>query len=241
VDATTFYTGQYTVPVVYAIDLTTGTVRWKVNVGPDFPFPAYVHGIAVSGDIVYATVSRQREARFFQSAGVLVALDRRDGRVLWRYETPATDASHQLRGPPAIVGDVAAITDSEVGEVRLIDVRTGTLLTTILFDGNSVTGRFLDGATFYVGGSAGSALAIDLASRALRWSSYIGSTVRGFAVCGPYLYVNDFILRQQDKASGEFLAEVGVLGGEVFTSDLTSDGERVYVTGSTGVTAVICR
>ena len=54
-DAATLYTGELGAPYVDAISLADGSQRWRVNLGPGWPFWSAIGGLAVSGDTVYAT------------------------------------------------------------------------------------------------------------------------------------------------------------------------------------------
>lgn len=62
----------------------------------------------------------------------------------------------------------------------------------------------------------------------------------GAALCGSYLFVNTEFLKKYSTASGAFAGQVAGDYHNVLTSQLASDGHRVYVTGETGVFSVTC-
>ncbi len=58
-DDQTYYTGQLGIPVVYALDLTTGSLKWRTNVGSAWQYKGYVYGTSFSGDTLYVNVERK--------------------------------------------------------------------------------------------------------------------------------------------------------------------------------------
>lgn len=104
------YVGD-TAGTIYAVDLATGKVAWRVSAGGALTTP-----VAVAGDLVVASV--QGEARTPPS---VVALHVSDGSLAWRY----AGATPGLISGPAVGGNLVfvALTD---GTVRAIDLRGGT-------------------------------------------------------------------------------------------------------------------
>lgn len=96
---------------VYAVDLATGKVTWKVDVGAELLSP-----LAAADDLVVAGVAG--DARTPPS---VVALKVADGTQAWSYEPPSAGLVSGI----AIAGDqvVAGFTDTTV---RSIDLRGGT-------------------------------------------------------------------------------------------------------------------
>jgi outer membrane protein assembly factor BamB len=90
---------------VYAVDLTSGDVRWSVRM-PGM----IVGGVVVSGDIVYVASSRPQ--------GRVSALRRSNGKQIWRASAPPI-------GAPLAVIDSTLIALGERGEVLGLDPRTG--------------------------------------------------------------------------------------------------------------------
>jgi putative pyrroloquinoline-quinone binding quinoprotein/putative pyrroloquinoline-quinone-binding quinoprotein len=90
---------------VYAVDLTSGDVRWSVRM-PGM----IVGGVVVSGDTVYVASSRPQ--------GRVSALRRSNGKQIWRATAPPI-------GAPLALIDGTLIALGERGEVLGLDPRTG--------------------------------------------------------------------------------------------------------------------
>lgn len=235
-DDANFYTGQRGIPVVYAVARDNGVVRWKVNVGVGYTLPAHVHGVAVSGDTVYVAVERYLSTNGVRVSGVLVALDRRDGHELWRYETAGTQDF--LRGAPVPVGKLVVVSDFYSGDVVAIDVTTHKEAWRTAAGGPD--GVFVVGQTVFVAGTDHFARALDLATGAIKWTSDTGSSDLGYGACGANFMVSAFILRRFDGATGALTGQSGVGGATGFVSYVATDGTRGYLTASNGVFAFAC-
>jgi outer membrane protein assembly factor BamB len=235
-DDVAFYTGQRGIPVVYAVARDNGAIKWKVNVGVGYTFPAHVRGVGVSGDTVYAAVERYLNVNGVASSGVLVALDRRDGRELWRYETAGR--RNFLRGAPVPVGNVVIVTDFVGGDVVAVDVVTRTEKWRTPVGGPD--GAFVVGQSVFVAGTVPRARALDLATGTIKWTSETGSTGFGYGACGRNFMVAAGKLLRFDGATGQTTGESGIGGGGGFNSYVATDGTRGYVTGSNGVFAFPC-
>jgi outer membrane protein assembly factor BamB len=236
-DATTLYTGQRGVPVVYALARSDGAIRWKVNLGAGYTFRAHVRGVAVSGDTVYASVERYLDLNGASAKGVLVALDRLDGHELWRYETGGT--KNFFLDAPVPAGRLVVVNDFYAGDLVAVDV-TSQREAWRTSAGGAVR-AVLIGSTIYTAGWDTNARAIDLASGTVKWSAPTGSSAFGIGTCGGSLFVSAFHLRRYDLTSGEITGEArvgGMDGG--FVTHVASDGTRVYVAGTSGVAAFAC-
>ena len=235
-DGTGFYTGQRGLPVVYALDRNTGAIRWKVNVGAGYTFPAHVHGVAVSGDTVYASVERYLDRNGASSTGVLVALGRSDGRELWRYETAAT--RNYFIGAPIPLGNSVLVDDYGAGDLVAIDVVSQREIWRTPVGGS--VGVVAAGGLLLTASTDHQARALDPATGAVKWSTETGSSAFGVGACGGQLWVSAFSLRRYDAASGRIAGESGSGGAGGFVTHLASDGTRIYLTGTSGVSAFAC-
>lgn len=117
---------------VSAVDLRTGAVRWVWQPGPAPTdtaargvFRSGSMGVRVSGDTVFATAWHNLVANAVQSEAWLVALDRRDGRELWR-SVHANDRGGVILGAPALAGRVVLF-NTRGGRVYAVDRTTGKL------------------------------------------------------------------------------------------------------------------
>lgn len=127
-DGATLYTGQRGLPVVYALDRADGHLRWRTDVDPGrgTGYPALVQGAAVSGDTVYVAVRRALAPTFYTTAGLLVALDRRDGRTLWRYDL-AEGGHHGFTTGPLLAGRLVIVGDFDGQAVLAYDPAAGAV------------------------------------------------------------------------------------------------------------------
>ncbi len=235
-DDASFYTGQRGIPVVYAVARDNGAIRWKVNVGVGYTFPAHVHGVGVSGDTVYAALERYLNINGAVVSGVLVALDRRDGHELWRYETPGT--YDFLRGAPVPIGRVVLVSDFYSGDVVAVDVVTHREAWRTPAGGPD--GTYVVGQTVFVAGVDHQARALDLATGSVKWTADTEGSDLGYGSCGANFMVSAFVLRRFDGATGKITGRSGLGGAGGFVSYIATDGTRGYVTGTNGVFAFPC-
>jgi len=235
-DATTLYTGQRGVPVVYALNRQTGARRWAVNVGAGYTFAAHVHGVAVAGDTVYAAVERYLNVNGVTSSGVLVALDRNNGHELWRYETPA---GHDfLLGAPVPHGAIIIVQDYGEGDLVAVDVHTHREVWRTEVGGP--VGVEVVGEVLYTAGVDHTARALDVTTGAIKWAMDTGSSAIGIGGCSGGFWVSAIKLRRFDDATGRITGESTAGGAGGFVSYVASDGTRIYVSGTSGVTAFMC-
>jgi outer membrane protein assembly factor BamB len=238
-DSDALYTGQRGIPIVYALGRADGAVRWKVNVGPGFTYPAHVRGVAVSGDTVYAAVERYLNLNGADASGVLVALDRRDGRELWRHETAASATRHYFLGAPVVAGNLVLVADFGSGDV--VAIRSANQEVAWRTFAGGVDRLVARTSVVYSAGVDHQARAFDLVTGAVRWSQDTGSSAFGVGVCGNSLLVSAFELRRFDLASGQSTGQAASAnhdGG--FVTNIVSDGTRAYVSGTSGVYAYWC-
>ena len=240
-DDATFYTGQRGLAVVYALDRATGALRWRVDLGAGhgYAFQTDVKGLAVRGDTVYANITRGLDANYRGTGGVLVALDRRDGRELWRYET--TGDRHGFMQAPLPVGRLVVAVDLLGATVVAYDPAAGRVAWTYALDGNNILTSTASDGVVYVARSAGDAAAVDAATGAERWRVGKAGAALGSAVCAGGYFVNDERLRRIETGSGAVTATLGAGSSLVFTSGIAADGQAVYFTGENGAYAVACR
>lgn len=242
-DADAYYTAQRSIPVVYALNLTDGSLRWRVNVGPDWQYPAFVRGVSVSGDTVYAGVHRYQAWNGYLTTGVIVALDRRTGKELWRYETP--DQHHDINWAPLVVGNLLVLDDLIGHGVFAIDRFNPTagerwrLASQQGNAGPTTPSIVLDGRVFAATGG-GYAYAIDPVSGAVIWQQETKDIALGLTACNGSPYINTTSLQRRDPTSGVQLGYLNGVNGASFTSGLAAQGTTLYATGRSGVVAVTC-
>ena len=91
---------------VYALDATTGTLKWK------YPTTAIGNSPAVSGGVVY----------FSPIDNDVYALDASTGNLKWIYHT-----TYSVSSSPAVSGGVVYVTSSNDGNLYALDASTGRL------------------------------------------------------------------------------------------------------------------
>lgn len=243
-DDRALYTGQREIPVVYALSLTDGRLLWKTNIGPDWQYPGFVVGTAVSGDTVYVAGRRYLAQNGYIAKGILVALDRNDGRELWRYESSGPGNLSGLQGAPVVAGQYLVVSDlngqaffaydrfalREVWRIQSTD-RNGPLTPPVVV-GNRV----------YVGSADTNAYAVDLNTGAVIWKQNLGGSLYGTAYCAGSVFINANVnLQRRDTAAGRYTGAFNPGNNRRFSSNIVSDGVRVYLMGAGGTTAVNCR
>lgn len=239
IDDHALYTGQRGIPIVYALDLTTGQPLWKTNLGVDYQYGAYVKGLTVARDTVYATVTRDLVANGAQSSGVLVALDRQSGHILWRYETTGTP--HGFADEPVLAGAYVVVADVLGHGVVAIDRSTATEAWHVTSPSNGpATSPLLSGNTLFVPMLDGSSIAVDAASGRTIWQQQIGSSALGGTLCGPALFINNEEIQRRDTATGALTGRLSMPSTQLLSSNLASDGTRVFVSGVSALYAVSC-
>lgn len=248
-DADALYTGQRGLPVVYSLRAADGVLRWRTTIGAGYEFPAYVEGLAVSGDTVFVAGHRNLVQNGYISSGVLVALDRQDGHELWRYETTpgvtGSPSSRSLfRGAPRLAGNIVSVLDYGAGTVVGVD-RTSHR---VVWQGDlgsrdaPIVAALRDNVV-YVGGSSGGVFALDAVTGARRWQRDVGGSVLGIGICGGGVLVNEDHVKRLNTSTGAITSSLDPVAGiydAPFSSSLASDGVRAYIVGSDGVYALKC-
>ena len=102
---------------VSAVDLRTGVARWvwepRRSAGDTAGsgiFRSAAGGVQVSGDTVFVTAWHRLSRTWGPTEPWLVALDRRNGRELWRVVLPAYTGGALLMGAPALYRNLVVFT-----------------------------------------------------------------------------------------------------------------------------------
>jgi outer membrane protein assembly factor BamB len=239
VDDDALYAGQRGIPTVYAIAVADGRLLWKTTVGQGWTFPAHVMGITGSGDTVYVNVWRFLTLNGYLSQGVLVALDRRNGSEIWRYESPDTASGFHF--PPAVSGRFIVVSDPQGGRTLGLDRFTKQLLWTVPHHTNSTP--VIVGDTVFGASNDLYAWAARLSTGALLWQKKTGGSFFASTYCAGGVIANQGMVQRLDAAdgayTGAFNVQLDVEG--TYTSAFVADGSSVYFTGQGGVYAVACR
>jgi len=228
------------IPTVYAIAVADGRLLWKKNVGQGWTFAGHVMGIAESGDTIYVNVWRFLTLNGYLSQGVLVALDRRNGSQLWRYESPDTASGFHF--PPAVSGRLIVVSDLQGGRTLGLDRFTQQLLWTVPHHTNSTP--VIVGDTVFGASNDLYAWAARLSTGALLWEKKTGAgSFFASTYCAGGVIANEGMLQRLEASNGAYTGAFNVRLDEqgIYTSALVADGTRVFFTGQGGVYAVACR
>jgi eukaryotic-like serine/threonine-protein kinase len=241
VDDRAYYTGQRGIPVVYALDRSTGGLLWKVNLGPTWQYAGFVSAVLVSGDTVFAVAERWLALNGFLRTVVVVALNRLDGSELWRFET---SSQHDNAWGAKLVGDLIVINDIVAGGAFAVSKSTHAEVWRLTSPNQGAGGTALpavNGGTVYVGTGGGYVFALDELTGRVIWNHQTQTYVWGVTICGSSVVSNTYNLERYDPANGNVTGNFNAnANGGLFTSNLVSDGTRVFVTGQDGVRAVTC-
>jgi outer membrane protein assembly factor BamB len=236
VDATGLYTGQRGIAAVYALERSNGILRWKQNVVPGNQFGAFIHGVAVSGDTVYAAVEVWLDLNGVSSKGVLVALDRMSGMELWRYETPGT--KDFFLGAPIVTSTKVIVNDAYAGPLIAVDKRTHAEVWRS--DAGGSSRAVVIGSMVFTAGHDTKVRAIDLETGTVKWQASSGSSAFGLGACGNSVFVSAFHLRRFDATTGTLTGEANRDTYDDFFSNVASDGTRAYAVAGRGTFAFSC-
>jgi outer membrane protein assembly factor BamB len=120
------YVGSGDLFLVSAFDAASGRNLWRAHVGG-----WVVQRPAVSEERVFVSVSgaRRRPAHFLEQTSGLMALDRRDGRILWHWPAPSLPGTFLFgaTAAPALAGRhvLCAALDGSLYAFERVDVRAG--------------------------------------------------------------------------------------------------------------------
>ncbi len=241
VDDVAMYIGTRT-HKVYALDVRTGTALWTTDIGPTWSYPGFIKGMSVSGDTVYAGGVRYLNQFGGISAGVIAALDRRDGHVLWMYQGPG-NGQFSVNSAPTVAGRLLVASDLG-GAFVAVDRMTGQEVWRV----NGTIGYFgphaapvVVGSQVYVGSNDKSVYRADLATGSVVWKTDTRGSIGTFTVCNQTAFANNQRLFALDTSSGQVVSTLLVDSGEDFlTSGFAVAPDRVLVSGSQAVYAIGC-
>lgn len=241
VDDVAMYVGTRT-HKVYALDVRTGTPLWTTDIGPTWSYPGFIKGISVSGDTVYAGGTQYLNQFGGISAGVIAALDRRDGHVLWLYQGPG-NGQYSVNSAPTVTDRLLVASDLG-GAFFAVDRATGQEVWRV----NSPPGFFgphaapvVVGSQVYVGSNDQLVYSADLATGAVAWKTDTRASIFTFAVCNQTAFANNQGLYALDALTGQVLGSLlSGNGSDFFTSGFAVAADRVIVSGTQAVYAIGC-
>jgi len=231
---------------IVSVSLADGSSRWSTDVAPAAPFATRVFGTAVRGDTVYATTVRWLNWNGFPVAGDLIALDARNGRVLWSY-TPAPGDTSGFQTPPVLTGNLAIVSDVYYHGIRAINLRSHTEVWRTPKDASgyigSETAPAVVGDTVFAGSTDTHVFALDRITGAERWRVIAGGgSFMSIALCNNYVIAQTLgDPRAVDRATHVSLRGRLLDSGDFLQSGVTAAGNTAYALGQHGVYAMSCR
>lgn len=230
---------------VSAVDLRTGTVKWvwqadrATSDTARTAFRSGAEGVVVSGTVVYATAWHWRDALGTAAEAWLIALDRTNGRELWRAVMPSYTSGRVVQGAPAVAGDVVVFT-SVGGRVYGIDRATGRLdwqfLPSTQF-ATSAEAELADGVVYADGGNQ-HVYALRASDGSVLWDRALGwGAQRDLLVTSRRVYYPAFeAMYVLDRATGATVARAAVRGypDVILETPAAAAGGRVFLTLTRG-------
>jgi outer membrane protein assembly factor BamB len=196
---------------------------WSLGLGSLIEFPAVVeNGVAYIGN-ARATVR---------------AISMRNGRVLWRHDTP----HGKMASSPAVVGR-SLVYHTMDGHVVVLDRATGRLRRQYWIGSPIESSPIVRGGVDYFGAWNGRLYALDLRHHRLRWTRYLGAKITSSAaIAGPRLFIGDYggrlwaisprtgATRWVRSVNGRIYGTPAVLRGRVFAPSSTGGSLTAFST-----------
>lgn len=246
-DEFSFYIGTHS-RRVYALDVATGQPRWWKEVLPPGPYRALTTGIVAHGDTLYVSLVEDTSPTGHLKRGWIVALDRRDARVLWRYVNERHGEAHDA-GRHAVAGRMLLVNDLNGGAFLGLDRFTGKEIWRNVGPPNRYGARdvfkVVDGVA-YLASNDTRVYAFDPESGRTHWTHDLQASASSSAVCDNYVFAAAGSLHMLNRSSGKqaaalFLDREGFVQPDAFVvSRLLAHGNRVYFVGYKAVYAVEC-
>ncbi|HEX8674790.1 MAG TPA: PQQ-binding-like beta-propeller repeat protein [Longimicrobium sp.] len=245
-DERAFYVGSWG-RRVYALARADGAVLWSADLGPDWPATANprVNGITAAGDTLYVSAQRTRVPNTSYMTGLVIALEARTGREIWRYEGPDPKNENFILAPPAVAGSrVLAVEGGRLAFAVALDRATGRELWRTPLAGSSGIDHELvvAGGVAYGGSSDTYVYAFDVETGRILWRrGGRGSSIHELAACGGWLLAGGLGLNVFDRASGRELAALVNREEDFITSGFAVQGDRFFAFSTAAVYAFRCR
>ena len=244
-DGATVYLGT-SAQRMLALDAATGAQRWEFSLGADSTYWSRVNAVVGSGDTIYVVIERTLDFAAIRRALLIIALDERSHRELWRYQAPTEHSA--VATAPAVTDRLLVASDWYGGSFFAVDRFTGVEVWRTGSGPEAVgpdPSPVVIGDTVFGGAGDQHVYALDLATGRIRWRARASGSALNFAVCGERLLMSSGIVSAVDRGSRRVVAryfdpeDPNVRGPA--TSAFGVDGDRAVVAGSRVVVALPCR
>jgi outer membrane protein assembly factor BamB len=197
---------------------------WSRGMGTLIEFPAVVDdGVAYIGN----------------ARATIRAISMRNGRVLWRHDTP----HGKMASSPAVVGK-ELVYHSMDGHVFVLDRATGALRATYTIGSPIESSPIVMHGVDYFGAWDGRVYALDLRRQRLRWTRSLGAKITSSAaIAGGRLFIGDYggrlwslsprngATRWVRSVNGRIYGTPAVLHGRVFAPSSNGGSLTAFSTG----------
>ena len=230
VDSVSLYLADRVTGRLSALDVATGVRRWTWRDTATSPGPPVIAKATVAArGRVYLLGVRELDAnRVVQ--GILIEFDGTTGTELRRFTTP--DSVSDFRAGAFDGGHRIIIANRGRSGIDAFDVDAWRLAWRVRrnssFAGPTSDPTLLDGVV-YAGWQHADAVAIDLETGRELWSTGVQGGIYNVVACKNEVVAQHFALTWFDRRTGRVRASNPFEGSSEFpTSDLVTDGERVY-------------
>jgi serine/threonine-protein kinase len=228
---------------VYALGIADGHLLWRTRIGPDWEYRAWVKGVSVAEDTLYAGVTQYRARNGYMSSAWVFALDKNTGRVLWSHQSGSGSEARTSNAPPTIAGSYLLASDYGGNAAYALDRLTGREIWRTEFErsyAGPVEAPVVVGNVAYVGSGDTRVYALDVASGRVLWSTPVGGSIWALAVCADEILANDYRLVRVDRHTGRVLGLLFASEDESITSAFAVLGDRAFVSGDKAMYMIRC-
>ena len=239
-DADAYYIGTRG-GFVYALRLSSGAELWEVDLKQTHWLNGNVIGMALSGDTLAVSGILKIDSTTYLPQAFVIALDRRNGKELWRYES--TSSGHGVYSSPTITDEFVLLPDVLQKKMIALDRSNGTVRWTIDTPkdwGGPGSEPFTRDGVVYFGDHGGNVYAADLQTGAVKWSTYVHHTVDHVVLCGNYVFASTQGGSILDPVTGKWIRDVIVGPEDFLTSHWAVSGNRIFASGMVAVYALSC-
>lgn len=221
-DGRVYAAGRY----LYAIDATTGTVQWRLDVGLEPLAEQPWRPIGVDG-VVYLTTRPGENGRGEAHA---MAVEAATGTVRWRFSLKDTDQGRSGSIGPPFVRDTVVVIAGYNRRIYALDTRAGALRWSVPGTDNAYTaGAVIIDSTVITG--VDFAEGFDLATGQLRWrSNFIGTITVPITLAEGTALLSSAVVYAYDATGNARWRHGGERWGQpVYTTAATYRDSVVYV------------
>ena len=206
-DEQAFYFGNES-QEIYALRVEDGALLWKAELAPDWPYRGIVRGVSVGGDTLYMGVERYEVENGYISSGIVFALDKYTGAVLWSHQIGSGDDLHFVLDAPRVADEYLLVADHPGNTYLALDRFTGQEVWR--YEGNPYYGGadhspIIRGDTVFAASHDKQVTALDLHTGEVFWQTEMPGGNVAIALCGNRLLVNYNGLAVLDPRTGEVL------------------------------------